>query len=291
MHSTVPPSQKPECVFSVDVEDWFHILEVPSTPELSRWPSLESRVEKNFSRMLAMFDDAGVRTTCFFLGWVGERFPTLVREAAEQGHEIASHGYSHRPVFSQTPAEFLQDVQRAKQILEDASGRPVLGYRSPGFSVTEDTPWFFDQLIAAGYAYDSSVFPASRGHGGIAKANRAPHVERGARGSITEFPITVAPVAGRPFCFFGGGYLRLFPYFLIRAMSKRVLADGRPVIFYVHPREIDPQHPRLRMNLYRHFKSYVNLHTMEPKIRRILSDFRLRTFEELMQAHNAAAVA
>lgn len=268
-------------IFSVDVEDWFHILDVPGAPPISEWASLPSRVEVNFTRLLDLFDEKSVKVTCFFLGWVGESFPHLVREAVSRGHEVASHGYGHRLVFELTREEFAADVRRARILLEDVAGAPVKGYRAPGFSTTEETPWFFDVLAEAGYEYDSSVFPAPRGHGGLRGGRREPH-RLGTDNKLMEVPITVADLMGKPMCFFGGGYLRLFPYWLIRRMSKQVLAEGRPVVFYVHPREIDPPHPRLPMSRRRRFKSYVNLETTESKIRHILQDFPVTTFEKVI---------
>jgi polysaccharide deacetylase family protein (PEP-CTERM system associated) len=274
--------ESPRCIFSIDVEDWFHILDLPSTPPLSEWSRLPSLVEKNFLHLLEIISERNVRITCFFLGWVAERFPHLVREAKARGHEIASHGYSHELVYRMTPREFLDDASKAKNILEDVSGSPVVGYRSSGFSVTKETPWFFEKLTEAGYHYDSSVFPAPRGHGGIATKQYAPYRVSDDSNGLIEFPLTVAGVFGHPVCFFGGGYLRLFPYFLVRRMARKVIEEGRPVVFYVHPREIDPSHPRLSMNLARKFKSYINLSTTENKIRRLLSEFSFITFQDAM---------
>lgn len=267
-------------IFSVDVEDWFHILDVPSAPAISDWGSLPSRVEKNFHKLLDIFSEHNVQVTCFVLAWVGERFPHLVKEAAARGHEIASHGYGHRLVYELSRDEFRDDVRHARLLLEDIAGSPVVGYRAPGFSTTTDTPWFFDTLVEAGYQYDSSVFPAARGHGGMREARRDPYVIEG--DGLLEVPITVADLMGRPMCFFGGGYLRLYPYWLIRQKAQQVLAEGRPVVFYIHPREIDPEHPRLPMNASRRFKSYVNLDTTEAKVRRVLQDFPVTTFQNVI---------
>lgn len=269
-------------VVTVDVEDWFHILDVPGAPAAGDWERLPSRVEHNFSRLLDLLSEGRAQATCFFLGWVAERHPHLVREAAGRGHEIASHGYLHRLVYRQGREGFREDAARSRKVLEDITGKAVRGYRSAGFSLTAEVPWFFDELVGAGYCYDSSLFPALRGHGGIAGSNPAPHWVRCENGEILEFPITVARVLGRPMCFFGGGYLRLFPYALVRAMGRRVLREGRPVVFYVHPREIDPGHPRMAMNPLRRFKSYVNLGTTEGKISAILRDFEVTSFERLM---------
>jgi polysaccharide deacetylase family protein (PEP-CTERM system associated) len=280
------------CVFTIDVEDWFHILDLSSTPKISEWDALPSRVEGNFLRLLDILSETNTRATCFFLGWVADRFPGLVREAVGRGHEIASHGYSHRLAYGMTPAEFLEDVTRAKKVIEDATGRQVLGYRAPGFSVTEDTPWFFEKLIEAGYRYDSSVFPGPRGHGGLRTGRCAPY-RLGPADEFVEFPVSVERIAGRPVCFFGGGYLRIFPYALVKAMTRRVLRQERPAIFYVHPREIDPSHPRLEMSWARRIKSYINLSSTERKIRRLCADFEMAPFEDIlaveMQRHPAKA--
>lgn len=278
-----------KCVFSVDVEDWFHILDLPTTPSLNEWDGLSSRVERNFLHLLEIFEERDVHVTCFFLGWVAERFPHLVREAVRHGHEIASHGYAHRLVYEMTPEEFFQDAMRSKAVLEDVSGRPVWGYRSAGFSVVRGTEWFFDKLIAAGYVYDSSVFPARRGHGGMTGESQSPYWIERESGSLFEFPVTVTEILGKPVCLFGGGYLRFFPYSVIRKMARRVLEESRPVIFYVHPREIDPKHPRLAMSWRRKFKSYVNLESTLPKIKQLLSEFQVTSFERLISEDATAA--
>lgn len=277
-----------KCIFSVDVEDWFHILDLPSSPPMSEWDSLPSRVEKNFMRLLDIFGEKGAHVTCFFLGWVARKFPHLVRDAQARGHEIASHGYSHQLVYQMSPQDFLEDATKSKMLLEDITGCPILGYRSSGFSVTEKTPWFFDLLMKAGYRYDSSVFPAPRGHGGLSGARFAPYSVTGSHGTLVEFPITITKVLGWTLCFFGGGYLRLFPYSVIRKMTRKVLAERRPVVFYVHPREIDPRHPRLPMGAIRRFKSYVNLETTARKICRLCAEFEITTFESFIRENSEA---
>jgi polysaccharide deacetylase family protein (PEP-CTERM system associated) len=272
----------PVSIFSVDVEDWFHVLDVAAAPAFSSWHEQPSIVEPAFQRLLDLFDEHHAQVTCFFLGWVAERYPHLVREAVARGHEVASHGYAHRLVYRSTRQEFFEDASHARRLLEDLAGVPVLGYRSAGFSVTEKTQWFFEALVEAGYAYDSSVFPATRGHGGMSEARREPHRIDTPAGPLMEFPITVSSLLGKPLCFFGGGYLRLFPSWLIRRAVRQVLAEGRPVVFYIHPREIDPSHPRIAMPLQRRFKSYVNLRTTETKLRRILAEFPVTTFRDFM---------
>jgi polysaccharide deacetylase family protein (PEP-CTERM system associated) len=275
-------------VLSVDVEDWFHILDVPGAPGILEWEGLPSRVEKGTMRLLDIFSEKRVQATFFFLGWIAERHAHLVVEAGKRGHEIASHGHGHRLVYEMTPGEFLQDALRSKCLLEDITGRPVVGYRSAGFSTTERTPWFFDRLAEAGYRYDSSVFPGRRGHGGIRSAPLAPYTVKAQPSAVVEFPISVVEILGWTTCFFGGGYLRLFPYGVIKHMAQRVLGEGRPIIFYIHPREVDPNHPRLAMPLWRRFKSYVNMKTAEPKMRKILDEFEITTFGQYLEQNSAA---
>lgn len=273
-------------ILSVDVEDWFHILEVSSTPNIKEWEGYESRVKRNFYTLLDLFDETHTKATCFFLGWVAERFPEIVREACQRGHEIASHGYCHQLVYTQHRYEFFQDIKKTKELLEDISGQAVTGYRSPGFSIIKGTMWALDELAKAGYKYDSSIFPASRDHGGIKDAALYPHKIKTNHGVMIEFPLSIAIVLGRRMCFFGGGYLRLFPYPLIRHMSKSVNQDNRPVIYYVHPREVDSDHPRLTMGWRRRFKSYVNLETTMPKLRNLLREQELVSFLQWLTEHD-----
>ncbi|MCK5124717.1 MAG: polysaccharide deacetylase family protein [candidate division Zixibacteria bacterium] len=266
-----------KCIFTIDVEDWFHILDIPAVPELEVWDTLPSIVVKNTIRLFEILSDNNVSATCFFLGWIAEKYPQLVKMAAKAGHEVASHGYSHELIYNKSQIEFEKEARRTKEILENIGGKEVIGFRASGFSATEKTPWLFESLIKTGHKYDSSIFPAARGHGGMQGADRFPHTIQIGDNSIIELPITVAPVLGKNLCFFGGGYLRLFPYFIIKRYAKKVLADGRPVMFYIHPREIDISHPRLPMGGYRQFKSYVNIKGTENKIRRLLKDFEFVT--------------
>jgi polysaccharide deacetylase family protein (PEP-CTERM system associated) len=275
-------------IFSIDVEDWFNLSGTGAEPPPSEWDRLESRLERNFRALLALLAERNATATCFVVGYFAKRFPQLVREAVAAGHEIASHGYFHRLIYQMSSVEFSKDARAARELLEDISGRPVRGFRAPAFSVTERTPWFFDKLLEAGYSYDSSVFPAPHQTGGLANGKFAPYIARARAGAIEEFPITAVRVFGKPMCFFGGGYLRLFPYPVIRAMGRRALDEGRPVIFYVHPREIDPQQPRMALSRRRRFTCYVNLESTRPKIKRILRDFQVTSFERYMAERNTA---
>jgi polysaccharide deacetylase family protein (PEP-CTERM system associated) len=274
------PGTMPD-VFTIDVEDWFHILEVEGTPDLSSWDILPSRLESNLRFLLDLLAAHDVRATCFTLGWVAKRFPTLLREAANLGHDIASHGFSHQLVNGLSRNQFREDIRAAKAAIEDAIGRPVYGYRAPGFSITRETPWAFEEIIEAGYIYDSSVFPAPHGHGGIPESPRHPYLLKMSSGNLTEFPVSVVDTPIGTHCCFGGGYLRLYPLWLILLMTKSVHADGRGVIWYIHPREIDPAHPRLAMSFKRRFKSYVNLRQTAGKLEKVLRNGEFSTLHEL----------
>ena len=270
-------------VFSIDVEDWFHILDVPSAPKIDDWGNQESRVEYTTHRLLDLFDRKGVKSPLFILAWVAERFPQLVEECSKRGHEIASHGYAHELVFEIGQERFERDIRKAKDLLEDIIGKAVLGYRAPGFSLTTETPWFFDTLAKVGYRYDSSLFPAPRNHGGIEDANPLPHVVSTSFGDIIEFPMSLSSFMNRKVYFFGGGYLRFFPSFLIMRKAKELVAKGDPVIFYLHPREVDPEHPRLDMSVKRRFMSYVNIKSSIPKMEKLFDELPMTTFEELIK--------
>lgn len=269
-----------DIVLSIDVEDWFHVLDLKNGPCVEAWEGLPSRVERNFMGLLDLLDEYGARVTCFFLGWIAQRFPGLVREAVRRGHEIASHSFRHKLVYEMSPEDFHSDTYRARALLQDISGQPINGYRAPGFSVTSETPWFFSELVRVGHTYDASLFPASRGHGGAPRAHRAPKVMRLEGGTLVVFPMTVANVGPLRLCFFGGGYFRLFPYSWIRKMTTNVQREGLPVLFYLHPRDCDPNQPRIPMPFRRRFKCYVNLDRTIPKMRRLLTDFRAISCEE-----------
>lgn len=268
-------------VVTVDVEEWFHILDVRSSPDMSRWDHMERRVEGNFLRLLDTVAKRNARITCFFLGWIAERYPHLVEEASARGHEIASHGFSHELIYRLTPAQFLDDTLKARALLQDISGQPVHGYRAPGFSATAGVPWFFNALMRAGHQYDASIFPARRGHGGSPHFARGPQRFHHQGSSLTVFPASVAQLGSWRVCFFGGGYFRLFPYALIKKMTNRVLDEGLPVIFYIHPRDIDPDQPRIPMPWRRRFKSYVGLSGTLSKLGNLLTDFRGISFQQL----------
>ncbi|APF39268.1 hypothetical protein BOQ54_17260 (plasmid) [Chelatococcus daeguensis] len=231
------------CFMTVDVEDWFHSYNYGSLVSKDRWPDYESRVEHNTSRVLDILARRSIRGTFFILGWVGERYPHLVRRIAGAGHEVASHGYWHEPVYSLTPDQFRDDVRRSKMVLEDITGRPVRGYRAPCFSITN---WALPILRDLGFAYDSSFFPttAHDRYGrleGISPGTGPFEVIDG----LHEICISCLPMGRFALPWGGGGYFRLVPYGLWRVGVERILRTGIPYVFYIHPWDMDPGQPHV----------------------------------------------
>ncbi len=257
---------------TVDVEDWFQVQAFAGTIARGDWDGLPRRVEASTDRFLQMFADAGVHATFFTLGWVADRHTDLVRRIVAGGHELASHGYAHRPVHEQGPADFAEDVGRARRLLEDVGGVAVRGYRAPTFSIDARNPWAFEVLADQGYAYSSSVYPVRHDLYGMPDAPRGPHRVGGGR--LLELPMTTLRLGGRNLPFSGGGYFRLMPYRVFRAGLRRVGAERARGVFYTHPWEIDPGQPRVaaapRLAQFRHT---VNLGRTAGRVRRLLSDF------------------
>ena len=253
-------------VLSIDVEDWFHILDSPASPQISEWSRLPLRAHLVVEKLLEILDRTSTRATFFWLGWMAERFPELVRGCRDAGHEIASHGYGHVLAYDAGPRAFEDDIVRAKDLLESIIGQRVRGFRAPGFGITTKAPWAFDVIKAAGYEYDSSVFPVSRGHGGLPGTPVGPYLIQTQHGTLPEIPMSVVRLLGRHVCLFGGGYLRVSPKPLIRWGLGRLRKAGMPLVVYLHPRELDPDHPRLPLGMLRRFKSYVNLKSTQPKL-------------------------
>lgn len=258
---------------TVDVEDYFQVQAFATCIDRASWATIPCRVEANMDRVLAQFDRAGVKGTFFTLGWIAERYPHIVRQIVDAGHELASHGYGHARADGQTLAVFADDVRRAKALLEQIGGVLVRGYRAPTFSIGPRNPWAFDVLEEAGYAYSSSLYPVRHDLYGAPDSPRFPY--RPAAGRLVELPMTTLRLGGRNLPISGGGYFRLTPYTLFRAALRRFnRTESAPAIFYFHPWEIDPMQPRVpqasRMSRFRHT---VNLGAMSGRLEHLLRDF------------------
>jgi len=267
--------------FSIDVEDYFHVEALAPRIDRAQWEGLEYRADDNTRRVLELLAAEGVHATFFVLGWIARRSPGLVREIHAGGHEIACHGLTHQLVYKQSPQTFTDETREAKQLLEDAIGAPVRGYRAATYSITKQSLWALEILEALGFKYDSSIFPIRHDLYGIPGAPRFAH--RPGAGKLLEVPITTVELLGQRLPCGGGGYFRLLPYPLFRAALRRVnTRDQQPAVFYCHPWEIDPGQPRVgALPLKSRFRHYTNLGRMEGRLKRLLRDFRWGRMDEV----------
>ena len=264
---------------TVDVEEYYHALVFREGAPDAVSGSLESRVEVSTGRVLALMAAREVKATFFILGQVASDHPSIVQKIAGEGHEIACHGYAHEPVSRQTPGEFRADIRRAKAVLEDIVGEPVVGYRAPNFSIGPAQAWAYDVLLEEGFRYDSSVYPILHDSYGDRTAPRFPYeVRRNGEGLLIQVPIGTARVLGMNLPLGGGGYFRLLPSALFRSGIRRVNTQERqPVVFYFHPWELDPDQPRPAMPWRHRFRHYVGMGREEVKLSGLLRDVRFST--------------
>ena len=273
---------------SVDVEDWFQVGAFEHVIARESWDRLPARVERNADAVLDLFARGEVTGTFFTLGWVAHRYPALIRRILEAGHEIASHGWDHRRVFTMDAEIFRLDLERAAKAIEDACGEAPKGYRAPSFSIDQRTPWAHRVLADLGYAYSSSVAPVAHDHYGWRAAPR--FAFRPVEGSeLIELPVTTVELAGRRMAAGGGGFFRLLPYrFSDWAIGRVNRRDGRPAVFYFHPWEIDPSQPRVKQApLKSRLRHYTNLSAMEPKLLKLLKAHRWGRTDEVVAAERA----
>ena len=260
--------------FTVDVEEYFQVKALESAVSRDSWLTRPSRVLQSIEELLASLEARGARGTFFVLGWLAAYRPEVVRAIADTGHEVASHGFWHRRVTAESPAEFRLDVRAAKQALEDLTGAEVLGYRAPSFSIVPGWEWAFDVLIEEGYRYDSSLFPIRRRGYGYPSAQRTPHVLTRPSGRIAEYPLATTRFLGYPIPAAGGGYLRQFPLAVIQRAFRESAARNEPATFYIHPWEIDAGQPKLPVSRLNQIRHYRGLDTALSRIDRLLDEFR-----------------
>jgi polysaccharide deacetylase family protein (PEP-CTERM system associated) len=276
---------------SFDIEEHFQVSAFESPIRRRHWDSFESRVERNTDIILRILDGKRYKATFFMLGWVAERHPRLVRKLVAEGHEVASHGYSHELITAQTPARFREDVRRAKRIIEDAAGVAVYGYRAPSFSITTETRWALPILVEEGYAYDSSVFPIFHDRYGIPGANPVCHPIDTSSGALWELPPSTVQILGVRVPVAGGGYFRVFPYALLKVMLRMVEADGHSLVIYLHPWELDPSQPRMQGPALSRFRHYLNLRKTEARLTRLLEDFSFGPLRDFVPALREGSIA
>ena len=259
-------------ILTFDIEEWFHLLDHPSTRSEKQWAKFESRIEENLDRILLMLSDNDAKATFFCLGWIAENYPKIIKKIADSGYEIACQSSRHQLAYDQSKSEFRKDLIKAKRDIEDASGVDVKCYRIPGFSLIDDNLWALEILSEEGFAVDCSVFPAARGHGGLPSfKNEGPTlIELSNSKSLKELPLNTISFLGNRLVFSGGGYFRLFPYPIL----KNFFQKSDYVMTYFHPRDFDPDQPVIRdLSPFRKFKSYYGLNNAENKLRRLMKDF------------------
>ncbi len=269
-----------------DIEEHFQVSAFDSPMRRRHWDHFESRVERNTSKLLELLAARDIRATFFVLGWVAERHPRLIRTIAQNGHEVASHGYAHEMVTAQTPGTFREDIRKARKILEDVSGEAVLGYRAPTFSISSETRWALPILVEEGFVYDSSIFPIRHDRYGWQGALPWSHRIDTTAGSIWEVPPSTVKFAGRRIPIAGGGYLRLYPSWLLRRWMKQVEDQGQPLVVYLHPWELDPEQPRMNGPLLSRVRHYFNLHKTESRLTQLLREFRFGPIREVIKPVN-----
>ena len=277
-------------LLSVDVEDYFQVEAFSGCLDRSSWDRWPSRVVANTQRALDIFDEYNAKATFFFVGWVADRFPSLVREVHARGHELACHSFWHRTIYSLSPEEFRRDTRAAKQAIEQAAGVTVLGYRAPSWSITRNSLWALDILAEEGFVYDSSIYPIHHDIYGVPKGQRFPyvHASKGTQ-QIREYPPTTIRMFGINFPAAGGGYLRLCPLAYTRMvfqLFERVYRQQ--VVVYFHPWELDPEQPRIAGGLRGRLRHYTNLERMAGRIKSLLADYSFEAFRDtLARAENA----
>jgi len=285
MNRSMPARTLPSAL-TVDVEDYFQVSAFEHRISRDDWPSIPARVEGSTDRLLELFSDAGVHGTFFVLGWVAERFPQLVQRIAAAGHELASHGYWHRLVYDITPDAFRADVQRSREVIEQASGVQVTAYRAPSFSVNHRSLWALDVLAELGFTIDSSIFPVRHDRYGIPDARLEPHRIETAAGVITEFPPSVWQLGRFNLPIAGGGYFRLYPLNMTLRGIAAVLNAQRPFMFYLHPWEVDPDQPPVNgVGWKRRWRHTVGLRCTELKLKGLLKSVHFDTLSATLETY------
>lgn len=258
-------------IITFDIEDWFHILEHEATRSEAEWVRFPTRIHESVNRILGLLSENNVKATFFCLGWIAERYPDVIKLIDDMGHEVASHSYAHQLITSQSFKNAEQDVRKSVEALENICGKKIKAYRAPGFSLTRKTPWFIEILNQNGIEIDCSISPARHAHGGEDSFNgKEPKILDYKGLVIKEFPLNYLDIYGLRLLFSGGGYFRLFPYWLISRLMQR----SEYVMTYFHPRDFDAGQPVIEdLSRFRKFKSYYGLSFSYQKLSMLLQDF------------------
>ena len=273
------PEPRIRHAFTVDVEDWFHGIPIPAADK----SAAERRLSVGLDRLLGLMADAGVKGTFFCLGPLATDHPELVKRIVAAGHELGCHGWSHDLLYELSPDQMRGETQRAIDALGDLTGVRTTAYRAAYFSITRRSFWALDVLASLGFKYDSSIFPVRNWRYGIEDFPPEPQVINTAAGPILELPLSIRRLLGRNVPISGGAYFRIYPYAFTRANFAAAETERRPVVFYLHPWELDPEHPRVAFAWKPRATHYANLGSTVPKLRRLLRDFRFAPLGEVLE--------
>lgn len=264
---------------TIDFEDWYQGLEIP----YSEWDKYEDRIEKVGRKLLRILDEENAKATFFMLGYTAEKHPEIVKEIESAGHEIGTHGFSHTLIYTQKPEVFREELTRAIGFLEDLTGKKVIGHRAPFFSITKESLWALDILGELGILYDSSIFPVLNYRYGIADAPRFPYDIKGENFTMREFPVSTLQLPKVTLPISGGAYFRIYPYQMTKQCLKAVNRSGNAVTFYLHPWELDPDHPKIKLpRRIAGLTHYFNLGATERRFRKLLRDFKFAPMKEVL---------
>lgn len=272
-------------MLTIDVEEHYQVSAFNNAIARSDWEKHQSRVENNTLTLLELFEKCNAKATFFVLGMVAEKYPNLVKDIQKQGHEIASHGYSHRLIYEQSPKVFRQETETSKKLLEDITGEKVHGYRAASYSITKNSLWALDTLIELGFTYDSSIFPVKHDRYGIPNTPKHAYTLKRKRSnkSITEIPLSTKSILGYTLPIAGGGYFRLFPYsFTEWALASINKSEKQPFIFYLHPWEIDHEQPRIKASRLSEFRHYNNLEKCQNRLEQLLNKFEFASVQDTL---------
>lgn len=275
--------------FTVDVEEYFQVAALAPYVDRSTWSATPSRIDVGMRPLLDLLASHGTRGTFFVLGWIAKRHPALVREIAASGHEVASHGWGHEKVTTLSPESFRTSIRDSRRVLEDLTGAAVLGYRAPSFSIVRGMEWALETLVEEGYRYDSSLFPVRRRGYGFVGGGRDPYRLSTSSGPLDELPPATLRCGPAVLPAGGGAYIRLLSYRLIHAAFTSAERRGAPATFYIHPWELDPDQPRLRVPLLTRIRHYGGLSRTAPRLGRLLSDFIFQPIAETLGLAHAPA--
>lgn len=269
---------------TVDVEDYFQVSAFAKNIKHDDWGSKTLRVEDNTHKLLDIFDDKNVKATFFVLGWVAGQVPSLIKEIADRGHEVACHGYSHQLIYKQDKDVFKEETTHAKSLLEDIVQQEVTGYRAASYSITNKSLWALDILFDAGFKYDSSIFPVHHDTYGITGSPKEPHIlQTPSKNRLIEYPLSTYEILGQTLPIAGGGYFRLYPYWLSAYFYRKLNSKNKSFVFYLHPWEVDPTQPRIKSSRFSEFRHYNNLDKCESRLITLLDNFKFTTMNDKLQ--------